>query len=124
MPETAVVESAEVNGAALMIARDGSPQTVAASASDEAYAAMKKIETEDFDQVCMAIEQLCGEYSGKLTAELAEGERREISYRIEMPYEYMGDFLNASSRIGDEIDSQLDDAARETALILIRICEK
>ena len=49
---------------------------------------------------------------------------RESSCRIELPYEYMSDFLSAVSRIGTEIQSETGSDVQDTALILIRICEK
>lgn len=122
--EAPMLKRAAVNEAAL-IARDG--EAAAATADYSAsYTAMKKIETEDYDSACMTVELLCQEYSGAFSAEAAsaEGEKSAISYRIELPYEYMSDFLSAASRIGTEIESVVEDAAQETAVILIQICEK
>lgn len=107
-----------------LIARDG--DTAAASADySQAYTAMKKISAGNYDEACMTVELLCQEYTGTFTAEAAaEGEKNAVSYRIELPYEYMADFLNAASRIGDEIESEIDEAKQQTAVVLIQIIER
>lgn len=103
-----------------LIAVDGAADMAAGEAAAE-YTAMKKIETEDGGEACKTVELLCQEYSGSFSAET---ENSVCSYRIELPYEYMPDFLNAMSHIGTELESQISDSAAETAVILIQICEK
>lgn len=111
-----------VKGGGELIAADGerTPMMAAASAVDKSYTAWKKFETENFDQASMTIEMLVAEYSGSFTA---EGEAGAMVYRIEMPYDYMEDFLNAASRIGVELDSEMVDAASDTAVIYLQVDE-
>lgn len=103
-----------------LIAVDGAAD-VSATAESAAYTAVKKIESENSGEACKTVELLCTEYTGSFTAQMENG---IFSYQIELPYEYMPDFLNAMSHIGTELESQISDSASETALILIQICEK
>lgn len=109
-----------------IIARDGESEQVSAAAdgAEQDYSAWKKYSTERFDAACETIEALTAEYSGsfKLEGEPVSG-AREAVYRIELPRDYMADFLSAASCIGSELDSETMDAAGETAVIYIQIGE-
>ena len=105
----------------VLVAKDGGEAQLAqAFAKDENDSVRKKYEAEDFDSACMTIEQLTAEYSGSFTAERGD-EGETIVYRIELPRDYMEDFLAAASRIGAELDSQTMDLGGETAVIRIQI---
>lgn len=86
----------------------------------ESYTAWKKISAADYSEACETIAALTGEYNGISTVEEMEG---ESVYRIELPYAYMEDFLNAVSRIGTELDSRIVEEASETAIVCIQICK-
>ena len=103
-----------------LIAKDGDAAVETVGCAP-AYTAMKKIECEDCGEACKTVELLCAEYTGRFSGEMENG---MYSYRIELPSEYMPDFLNAMSRVGTELESQIGDADGETAVILIQICEK
>lgn len=104
-----------------LIARDGSAATVASVQVDTAIAATKKIQVASCDEACRTLSLLSEEYSGSFGSEPFED---GISCRIELPYEYMSDFLSAASRVGEELHSEVYEDARETAVILIHVCEK
>jgi len=89
------------------------------AAKGEAFTAWKKISTADHAEACETIVALAGEYSGVFTLEETQV---EAIYRIELPYAYMEDFLNALSRIGTELDSKIVNEASETAIVCIQLC--
>lgn len=106
---------------------DGDAVQVAKSVEDD-YAAWKKYAVEDFDRACETLEALTEEYSGSATSDQSDGEAasgaREAMYRVELPYEYMQDFLSAASLLGTELDSEVLDRASETAIVYIQIFEQ
>ena len=102
-----------------VVARDGDMVAAALSSDEEAYAAWKKYDAEDFDAACLSVEQLIEEYSGSFQAvNLEEG---PMVYRIELPREYLEDFLSAVSHVGAEQDSETMDTRGETAIVYIQI---
>lgn len=105
----------EVSGRGI-IARDGDAEP-AADVGEEAYAAWKKIETEDASAAMETLRALAEEYSGTC---FEEGEE---ACRVELPCAYLEDFLNAISRIGTELDSESGDLNVETAVVYIQLQE-
>ena len=103
-----------------LIAADGDMQDAAAAAgvADNGYTARKKFTAADLQAAGEAVEMLSAEYSGSCTAEKEEA---SVLYRVELPYDYMEDFLSAVSRIGTELNSEIVESAGETAVILIQI---
>ena len=102
-----------------VVARDGDMQAAAVVVEEEAYAAWKKYDAEDFDAACLSVEQLIEEYSGSFQpVGLDEG---PMVYRIELPREYLEDFLSAVSHVGAEQDSETMDTQGDTALVYIQI---
>lgn len=102
-----------------LIAADGNMQDAAAAAGvGESYTARKKFASADLQAAGEAIEMLAAEYSGSCTMEKEEA---SVLYCVELPYDYMEDFLSAVSRIGTELDSETVDAACETAIVLIQV---
>ena len=89
----------------------------AAVSADASYTAWKKISVDSPDAAREEIEMLALEYSA------ACSDAGEGICRIELPYEYMQDFLNAASRIGSEQFSQIMGTEEQTAVILIQIIE-
>lgn len=85
--------------------------------ADASYNAWKKISVDAPAAAREEIEMLAAEYSATCT-DAGEG-----ICRIELPYEYMQDFLNAAGRIGTEQFSQIMGAEEQTAVILIQIIE-
>ena len=120
-PAPGVMEMSVKSPAAVeLIAADGDMQAAvaAAGAADSSYTARKKFSAADLQSAGEAIEMLAAEYSGSITVEKEEA---SVLYRVELPYDYMEDFLSAASRIGTELDSETVDTACETAIILIQI---
>ena len=102
-----------------VVARDGEMEAAALSVEEEAYAAWKKYDAADFDAACLSVEALIEEYSGSFqTVNLDEG---PMVYRIELPREYLDDFLSAVSHVGAEQDSETMDTQGDTALVYIQI---
>lgn len=103
-----------------LIAADGNVQAVnaAATAPAEIYTVRKRFATGDVQAAGKSIEMLAAEYSGTIAV---EGDAQGLRCRVELPMDYMEDFLNAASSIGAELDSETVDAAGETAVILVLI---
>ena len=128
-PQNAMTLDAGVQARGLqlsaMIATDGESDAVAAanSISGESYSAWKKYAVADFDRACQTLEELTTEYSGAAETDRSDAER-EAMYRVELPVEYMEDFLNAAGVLGTELDSELRDEAGKTAIIYIQLTEQ
>ena len=102
-----------------VVARDGEMETAALAVEEEAYAAWKKYDAADFSAACASVEALIQEYSGTFQpVNLGEG---PMIYRIELPREYLEDFLSAVSHVGTEQDSETMETQGETALVYIQI---
>lgn len=103
-----------------LIAADGEQQNAVAvaAAGSEEYTARKKFAAADVQAAGKTIEMLTAEYSGSFSL---EGEGDSVRYRVELPADYMADFLSAASRIGTELDSEAVEAAGETVVILIQL---
>ena len=115
-----VTLDAGASKAAKIIEADGS-QPMALQASGDSgihYSAKKKISTNAPEEARNKLGMLAAEYSGSYMED-AQG-----ICRVELPYEYMEDFLNAASRIGTEMYSEILNEDVETAVILIQICEE
>lgn len=113
-PEAALLESRQAETESV-IARDGD---LTSAAVEEAYSAWKKIATDETEAAVETLQALAAEYSGICTLE--DG----VICRIELPCANVEDFLNAASRIGDELDSETGDMSTETAVVYIQICQK
>ena len=110
-----------------VVARDGELEAVAIAMEEDDYAAWKKYLAEDMGAARASVEALIQEYSGDYVLHLYEEEGRHGAdyaiYRIELPREYLDDFLSAASYIGAEQDSETMDTQGETALVYIQINE-
>ena len=110
-----------------VVAYDGDA-AAAALLQDEAYAAWKKYAAEDFDAACASVEALAEEYGGEYSAEKRQEPDRPgedwAVYRVELPREYLEDFLSAASHLGAEEDSETMDTAGDSALVYIQIDER
>lgn len=115
----------ENNAAMLMtIASDGITDTQDSQVAEgDVYSAWKKIETGDYENACRTIENLTSEYNGSYSVENSETGEEKCMYRIEIPYDYMIDFLNAAGRLGTETDSETVEDVTETAVIYIELAE-
>lgn len=113
-----------------LIAADGDAgaQMARSTGAQQDYTAWKKYAVADFDRACDTIEALSTEYSGEASSDRAEGGEvlgaREAMYCVELPCEYMQDFLNAASMLGEELDSEVRDHADGTAIVYIQIFEQ
>ena len=121
-PRTIAVEPTDA-----VVARDGELEAAAIAMEEEAYAAWKKYLAEDMGAACVSVEALIQEYSGEYTLHMYEDDGLAGGgysiYRIELPREYLDDFLSAASHIGAEQDSETAQTQGETALVYIQINE-
>ena len=102
-----------------LIAADGNEEAaVAAAGIDDGCTVRKKFTAGSLEAAGEAVEMLTAEYSGRFTV---EKEADSVLYRVELPGDYMEDFLNAAAGIGTELDSETLEAAGETVVILIQI---
>lgn len=104
--------------AAELVARDGGGEQAAYSGKirSDYYSAWKKISTDAPVEAVETLEMLAAEYSGSCAMDGAD------ICRIELPYEYMEDFLNAASRVGTELFFEIMDEEAQTAVIMIQLC--
>lgn len=103
-----------------LIAADGDAPMMARVAGpvQDYYSARKKFAASDVEEACKTVEMLAVEYSGSCESRV-EGD--SIICRVEIPYDYMADFLSAARSIGTEMDSETVDTASTTAVISIQI---
>lgn len=101
-----------------LVARDGGAQAVYAMEDSNEYSVWKKLDVEKLDQAMQTAGMLADEYSGTCRME-SEG-----ICHIEIPYEYLEDFLKAASHIGVETDSEIMEQEAETAIVLFQFNEK
>lgn len=117
-PEIAVMPTRAV------IARDGDVED-STQARGEDYAAWRKYLAEDVEAACATVEELAEEYSGTCGVERFEESERGDSgiatCRVELPREYLDDFLTAVSHVGEEQDSETMETQGETAVVYIQI---
>lgn len=113
-PAAMMVRSAPVEA---FVETDGAAQTAAHMPSAEDYTVFKKLAAASLEEAADALEMLAREYSGSF-AETAEN-----ACRIEIPQEYLDDFLKAASRIGEEQLSEVHENNTENAVILIQLLE-
>lgn len=102
-----------------LIARDGLAQP-AAYTPDAAgeYTVWKKISSENPEQDRQALEMLAAEYNAGYS------EKGEDICCIELPQEYLDDFLNAVGRIGTELSFEMViDDTKNDYVIVIQFCE-
>lgn len=124
-PDTAMQESAAAPvgdavmlDGALMVASDGeSTASLSGGQTETEYACWKKIRVENLDAACDALEQLASEYEGSVTRE--RGIDQEITYRIELPGEYLHDFAAAVGGIGDIRDSEVREGDFDPAIVYV-----
>lgn len=108
--------------ASAVIAADG----LTANASEKTdYTARRKISARDMRSADMTVQTLCAEYGAEIVSETdSETDGRESrTYRIELPHDYMEDFLRAVTQIGDVLESELREAQTESAVIELQITE-
>ncbi len=103
-----------------VVARDGDVEA-STLLQDESYAARKAYGAEDFAAACATVEELTEEYGGKFTTDQTGG--GWAVYRVELPREYLEDFLSAVSHVGEEQNSESADVAGDTAVVYIEINE-
>lgn len=113
-PEAAVIglKNAE------LIAADGEAQNVTSGSGDSGFAARRKYAVADVQAAGKTIEMLAAEYSGVF---ILDGEEDSMRCRVELPRDYMEDFLNAVSCVGTELVSETAAAEGDTAVIQIQI---
>ena len=99
--------------AAGLIERDG-VSAESAEVDDNSYSAWKKIRTADTEAAAQTLSALADEYGGTVE------QQEQGVYRVELSSQYLDEFLQASSRIGEELDSEAGDNAAERAIIYIQ----
>lgn len=115
-----VAEVEELAVANDLIARDGMARTTAYTAGAGAdYTAWKKIASENPKADRESLRILAAEYNA------AYSEQGEDICRIELPQEYIEDFLNAASRIGKELSFEMvcDDTLLDY-VVVFQFCEE
>jgi len=112
-----VEELAVANG---LIARDGMPRTAAYTAGAGAdYTAWKRVSSENPQSDRETLKMLAAEYNARYT------EQGEDICRIELSQEYFEDFLNAASRVGEELSFEmLCDDTKQDYVIVFQFCEE
>ena len=109
-PAIIAEEPALMMAAAGLVEKDGAGTAGAEMAAAD-YSVWKKYEVDNVGTACSTIIQLTEEYSGSFTSEPGEGGSAYCS--VELPKDYLEDFLVAVSCIGTELESEtmnLDDA--------------
>lgn len=119
VPELPAPLAAAALPTSAVIASDGEIAN-AEFAPDEAYAARREYIADDLDGACASVEALVEEYSGSCTSERSAG---GATYRVELPREYLDDFLSAVSHVGAEQEAESADAEGDTAVVYIQIDE-
>ena len=115
-------DDAQSQETALMIASDGESADIAENTQDETdYACWKKIHVADLDAACDALEQIASEYDGSVTRE--DGIDRQVTYRVELPGEYLNDFAAAVGGIGDIRDSEVREGDFDPAIAYVLLFE-
>jgi len=117
MPESQqaplMVRSMDMEG--VFVETDGAAQPAAYTPSVENYTVFKKLAAASVDEAKGTLESLALEYSGSFSS------TDEALCRIEIPSDYLDDFLKAASRIGEEQLSEVHENNAEMALILIQL---
>lgn len=109
----------ELQSTAGLIARDG--EIAAADYAAEAlndYDVWKKIEVDNPKDAIGFIEDLTAEYSGTCKVQDAQ------VCRIELPADFLEEFLSAVAHMGRELDSEMLSLNKDTAVIYFQVCEK
>lgn len=102
-----------------LIARDGVSRQIASSPDTVGeYSVWKKISSENPVQDRQAFEMLAAEYNGSCTL------AGDDICSIELPMEYLDDFMHASSRIGSEQFCEIVEDNDDKAVIIIQFCEE
>lgn len=98
-----------------LVARDGG----LGNSEDDAehYTVWKKMDVISVDEAFQSIQMLADEYSGSCVLE------GDSACRIEIPCEYLDDFLKAAQSIGVETYSETAEHKTETAFVLFQIYE-
>ena len=96
-----------------VIAADGEDESSKA-VDDLRYAAWRKIRTADVEDAYDTLLSLSNEYGG--TIESSE----DGAYRVELPAQYLDEFLQASSRIGEELDAEAGESTGERVIVYIQ----
>lgn len=105
------------NAAHVMIARDGGKQPAySGEVKQDAYSVWRKIKVDSLADAKEKLKMLSEEYNGVFSMD------GEDICRIELPYEYMEDFLKASSRVGNELYLEISDEEALTAVVLVQLC--
>ncbi len=78
------------------------------------YSAWKKVRTADPEAAAQTLQALVDEYGGTVQVE------DQGTYRVELPGQYLDEFLQASSRIGEELDSETGENSAERAVVYIQ----
>ena len=118
--QDAIMEVGEVAVANELIARDGMVQTAAYTAGAGAdYTVWKKISSENPEADRKNLKILATEYNAGYS------EQGDGICRIELPQEYLDDFLNAASRIGKELSIEMVcDDTKNDYVVIFQFCEE
>ena len=113
------VEEADVSA---IVAADG--MTANASENPD-YTARRRISTKDLRVAEETVRVLCAEYGADIVSETDSeaGDRAAKTYRIELPVDYMEDFLNATTQLGDVLESEIREDRAESAIVELSITE-
>ncbi len=96
-----------------VIAADGEDESANAG-DDRQYAAWRKIRTADTKGAYDTLLSLSDEYGGTIRSS------EDGAYRVELPAQYLDEFLRASSRIGEELDAEAGESTDGTAVVYIQ----
>ena len=108
-------DNAEVSGAPTLtiLEADGASKS-AENAGVSQYAAWRKIRTADAQGAYEALQALSDEYGGTIQS------TEDGAYRIELPSQYLEEFLQASSRIGEELDAEAGESSGEMVTVYVQ----
>lgn len=104
-------------GASAIVVSDGMEP-----AAKGAVDARRKIVTDDVEAARETVAALCEEYGASLLSE--EASDGAVVFRIELPGDYMEDFLNAAAQLGTAADSEIHEDMPETAVLELQLVEE
>lgn len=111
-------EPALMMAAAGLVEKDGAGTAGAEMAAAD-YSVWKKYEVDNVGTACSTIIQLTEEYSGSFISDPGEGGSAYCS--VELPKDYLEDFLVAVSCIGTELESETMNLDDETVSVFFQI---
>lgn len=117
--QTTVMLEQEVSASQALVARDGNARSVSVidGVDVENYTVWKKMDVTSLNEALQSIQMLADEYSGSCVIEADD------ACRVEVPSEYLDDFLKAVRAIGTETYSEISEHKTETATVLFQVYE-